>query len=258
MVHEHVKELLEQKKLTFKGDHSTNLTYLFKNGEESFIKALDHSLRWVMPGDEEIITSKEYCFACGERIEYTLQGSSFIPNESSCFQQTMVEVTIPIPSGVLLLDDWLGDASTVLDHLDKGQDINCQKGTALRVTDYAGGDVIHFYVGNNSPQVYEHDGVLYFGRDTLDEEDNSIPLVNDGNLKGRVTTDLWWVTGCDRDVYEQLAISKFGEKRGREVVATVEEKCDVVVHVEPGTYKLKYFLIHNGEENLYATLTRVE
>jgi len=253
-MYETIKKLVEQNELTFVGDHRSNLSYHLGTDPENFLQRIAYSARGISAGEDRPVANDVYCFDCGAYVDYTIHENQLIPSEPKCFKENVI-VDISVPSGVLLVDDWLEEATTLFEHLDGDEDINSRQGVAIRTRRYADAGVGHFFVGNSSPEAYKKDGVLYFGRDTIDEEDNDIPLVKNGKHLGSVSTDLWWVTLCDRDTYKQMAISKWGEERGREVAKTAEEECDIVIRVSPGNYRLHYFTEHN--ETLFATLTKV-
>lgn len=66
------------------------------------------------------------------------------------------------------------------------------------------------------------------------------------------------MTGCDKQIYEELAVKAFGVEKGKEMANAAEKACDVVVNVEPGTYRLRYFLKREEGKELHATLTKIK
>jgi hypothetical protein len=245
--------------LSFKGNHRINQAYELKNHRDSFLEDVREELEWERKNRfGQIVISRAYCFECGQYITYTLQGEDLIPDKTDCFEEKIIEIDIPVPSGILLFADWHEHGSDLLKHLDSySDDINCTKGTITRIKKYADFGVGHIFVGNTSPHIFEKDGALTIGRDSYGEDDEEIVLVEGGRDLGYVCTDLWWVTLVDKQRYEEIAAQKYDQERAKEIAQEADENCDVAVRVEPGTYRITYYVkIEDGVRH-YADIRKL-
>jgi hypothetical protein len=188
-----VKELLEKKELEIETKHNTNLIYSLENDNaerayESFIDKFKQSiLKCNLDGNienlrncKEIITSAtEYCFDCDEYIQYSFDGKSITDTITdsgatiSCFDDKNYSVSIEIPSGELICDDWMPYASDLLKHLDSHKhSINSELGKYERTVNYAEINVLHMFVGNSCPQVFYKNGTIVVGNYAYIEDED--------------------------------------------------------------------------------------
>jgi len=65
------------------------------------------------------------------------------------------------------------------------------------------------------------------------------------------------VTVVDRSIYENIAIEKYGEEKGKRMSEETVEKADVVLKVEPGNYQITYYTHVHPDFKLYAKIEKV-
>lgn len=253
MMNKTVNELVKDGNLMFDCTHQTNAKYFLKNKPEIFLEDVL---------DGAYLLKHEYCFACGKYIDYKLEENKLIPSITTCFDQPEVVLDIPVPSGQLLFDDWLEGSTPVLEYLDKNTfDINCTKVQVDRAMDYAKTGVGHFFVGGSYPDVCVKDSVFYIGRGkSLDEEDDyneGIPVIEGAEILGSIGTDLRWTTIVDYVVYETIAVEMFGEKEGIKKAQKAKKYADLIVDVEPGTYRITYYPNRQDNIELYAKIEKI-
>lgn len=255
-----VKRLVKEGKLTFACDHEINAKYDLRKDSKRFLHAAESGMMWERyHEDKKIILDDQYCFDCGERVSYVLDGEQLVPIETECFKQKEVEVMIPVPTGELIFADWLEHGNEVIRYLSESSfDVNTLKGLIETTLSYARAGIGHFFVGNSCPSVLKKEDNILIGNNSYDDDDEEIPLDKEAESVGSVCTDLWWVTVCDRSIYEKIAIEKFGEHKGKEMAKEAAEHADVSLKVEPGTYKLRCFMRVKDDYELYATLEKVE
>jgi len=137
------------------------------------------------------------------------------------------------------LVDWPKNGQEILENLDEDEDINSFKGTVLRSKKYAQENIMHFFVGNSSPQVYYKDGLVYIGQDGYDENDEEFLLMEEATENTSICTDLWWVTAFDVEIYRELIKKKFGENISEEFEEQFLQ--DEYINVRPGVYKCTHY-----------------
>lgn len=251
-----IKELVENGQLVFADGHRTNEKYYLENDPTLFLKHMER-LRYDL---EDV-----YCFSCGKYVDYTLKGHELVPSVSVCFNEKEVVLDIPVPSGELMFDDWFEGSTPLLEHLDKKTfDINCTQVQVERARDYAKEEVGHFFVGGSYPRVCEKDGVFYIGRgkNMMDEDDDGyedveVPIVEGGVILGSIETELRWTTLIDYAIYETMAVETFGEKKGIKKAQEAKKYADLVIHVEPGTYRITYYPDRDDDIELYAKIEKL-
>lgn len=253
-MYDQIEALVKASKLTFTCSHKTNSKHFLEHDRESFLGDVEYALdMYGNLSNNQIVLRGVYCFNCGSRVDYHLDGETLVPSVTTCFTETEIVVEIPVPTGVLVFTDHPEHGAKLIDHLDSFKtDINCTKGTIQRMQDYAAKGIAHFFVGNSSPHIYQKENLLLIGRDSYDKEDNEIPLD-----AGYVCTDLWWITAFDISTYEKIAINKFGVEKGTKMAKQAVNKADAVLNVEPGTYRLRYFIKISDERELYATMEKM-
>ena len=272
-MYEQIKKLVEENKLSFADEHQTNAKQLLENNKELFLEQVKFSCdlyAFVKSKKKFPIFSEENCSHCGEHIQYYLKGEQFVPYhieesklvpaESNCVKEEEVIVEIPFPSGELIFADWIEHSEELVGHLDKKTiPIQFPKVKIKRSKDYAEKGFGHFYVGNTSPSVFQKENTIFIGHNSYDKNNKDILLDKEAKHMGMIDIDLWWVSVCDRKIYERMAIEKFGKEKGKEMTeAAVKDAKEnhAVVQVEPGTYQLCYFTDIHDDTTLYATLEK--
>ena len=253
-----IKELVKEEKLTFTCTHQTNSKYALTNDPESFLDVVEDGLLFYSKYRPHVLT-REYCFQCGQYLNYTLVETELVPvNEKEpCFTEKVLTLDIEVPTGELMIADWHKHGRDVLTTVDVKRELNSMKGTFEKIKDFAVGNIAYFYVGNTSPHIYQVRNELTIGRNSYNEQDEEIELVPGADDCGSVCTDLWWVTICDRAVYEQLAIEAFDEIEGKKRSDEAAAEADVVVIVEPGRYRLTYYAEVDEDNRLFATFEKI-
>lgn len=259
MLYQKIEILVNENKLRFNCNHKTHSkAMLQRNEKEWFLEEIGENAGW----KDSLILPSEFCFACGKYIDYYLKGEELVPSISDCFDEKEVVVTIPVPNGELLFDDWFEHATEVIGHLDdRTVNINTTINQVKRMKDYADEGIGHFFCGT-SPSVYQQeDGDILIGNPSYEDDDydnDEIPLVENATELGSVSTDLRWVTVCDRSIYESIAIKKLGEEKGKLFARLAAAKTDVVVQVAPGDYELRYFIDVKKEHMLFASFKKID
>lgn len=259
---EKMEELLAKDQLLFVDEHNTNIKHRFQNDKKRFIEEareqhekangyqklfkmgkMSKDLLELVSMRSGAVFQDEYCYDCGKNIVYVLDGDTIrATSEQPCFKENEITVDIQVPSGKLLFADWFENGSAVMGHLDdENHDIKSRKGVASRIHRYASENVAHFLVGNTCPDVYQEENTLYIGSNEKNKNAKEM---------GYVCTDLWWVTACDEAIYIKMA-----EKVNQPITEDIET-AHVVVYVEPGAYRLRYFGRHTSD-GLFATLEKI-
>jgi hypothetical protein len=175
-------------------------------------------------------TSSE-CTYCGSKDWYT-DGLKVWNSEPCPYPDGIpVQVELEVPSGYLIVGNDFRDKF----HPEKDDHyVNVQYEIARCIKDYAEeGKMLHFFVGNSCPGMYEmEDGSYVIANALLDEDENPVlPGAKSTDAVASVITDLWWVCIVDKDE---------ADKRGLEYQTGHWVENDPVP-VEPGTYILTYY-----------------
>lgn len=253
-----IENLINQKDFKFDCPHHSNLKHFFETDKEQFINYVVNNislnfLRNENPEIEDIIMSSDnYCFNCDAWLSYRFtknsmipfkyNGKEFVDARDECYEVKEFSVEIAVPSGRIILVDWPVHGKETLCDLDVEENghtasINSTKGTFLRSNKYAERNIMHFFVGNTSPSVYQKDEVIYIGKTGYSEEDDDIPMVSDSEYVGSVCTDLWWVTAFDYEIYKKLVLERIGENNELDDAYAKNEWGNVQLNVKPGVYK---------------------
>ena len=99
---------------------------------------------------------------------------------------------------------------------------------------------------SGSPKIYYNDknDLIYIGKDYYCDDEIDIALMEDGEDKGNICTELRWVTCFDYEIYKNIAIKKFGEEKAVKMLKEWEEEKQyglVKFKVKPGFYRCTYF-----------------
>lgn len=154
-------------------------------------------------------------------------------------------VTIPTPSGRLLLADWfrIPQFTQALKREDKNFEINTSSGCVQQTQHYAQAHgLASVFVGNSSPDVVVRDGrILIGGAADVDE-----------GLKdavGNICTDLWWATAIDASVLKQIVADEL-VREGVETAAAGSQ-ADALVEGYVKQHGVVTVPVPQGELHLY-------
>ena len=161
-------------------------------------------------------------------------------SENSVPVQGAETVSLPMPTGELLIADWFRipafhDLTNVIDDAgDSDHNISTIAGRATRTRRYAN-ELGVAHVACRSPAILQDEGVIKAGY--LDPEANE-----PANFKGHISADLRWTTMVDRGHLVELLTPALGEKEAkRQVAEHLKENRDIIkVKVEPGTHHLTF------------------
>lgn len=284
-MYEQIKKLVEENKLSFADEHTPIARKHLESDKDYFLERVKYNLDMSLYSKNIPIFSDETCSSCGMNLRYYLKGDQlvphhidretldFVPSTTTCYREEEVVVDIPVPSGELIFADWFEHGNEMFDHVVKENYENLSLKIKVNKTkEYAKEGFGHFFVGNTSPVVFKKENKLIIGHTRFDDENyekyeesddwegyESSP--EDGAEEmGRVLTDRWWVCMCDRTIYEQLAIKKFGETKGKEMTEDAVQdvkRSHVSVQVEPGLYRLRYFTAVDDDTIVHATLEKI-
>ena len=175
----------------------------------------------------------------------------FVPLTSGPPAPAVAHVSIPVPSGQLLVADWFRiegftDAVDVGDQ-DGRKSLNTAAGCREATDRYAMHGLMSVSVGNTSPSVFVRNGQFLVASAEFDEESGDDRVLAGENL-GSITTDLWWVSAIDREVLTSLIAQSVSEEVARARVASfIEEWGCTTVSLPPGSTLHVY---HVDEEGL--------
>lgn len=267
-----IKERIENKEIKVEFEHATNFKYAFENFSadkifEDFIHVFhmalyfceEEQLNLLKEGKLEIVSEGQYCFECGEYINFVFDGTTIKETKLSYNGDDVEKTKIPckkvgtysfdinFPTGTLICTDWFPYGKELLLHLDNGRSINSNLGIYERSQKYAELNLVHMFVGNTCPSVYYKDGTLLVGRNGYDEDnDKELSLMEDGEYMGYICTDLWWASIVDAEIYKKLLIDKFGEEESLSMFNEIEmlEKT-----IKPGKYRCTYLKNEENEDS---------
>lgn len=143
-------------------------------------------------------------------------------------QLGMVQLSIPAPSGRILLADWfrIDQFTAAVKDASTAPSINQAFGRIHATRRYAEEfGFMSVSVGNTSPCVIERDGHLAIAE--LAEKPQA-----QGHLAGRICTDLWWATAIDFDTLVAIVARSAGSSEAIKIVnAHIQERGSDVVEV---------------------------
>lgn len=233
------------KNIEFSDCHMTRLKYLFETDKNkfivNFIETFGRNALYSIFKEGKVsfpLLGTNYCFHCGEYIELSFDGKTISNNDGNldCFHDKIYSFNIDIPSGKLLLNDWLTYGNELFG--EDFENINCLYGRYKESKKYADKKIMHFYVGNTCPTVSQKDDLIIIESPGYnDENDEEIFYDESFSKKGNICTDLWWTTGIDLELYFDLLKKRFKKdiSKDEKVLKTLKE--GVIVDVTPGTYK---------------------
>lgn len=215
--------------------------------------------------------SAEACTYCGQS-EFLTDGFK-IWAEKPCPYPDGIDckITLDVPSGKVVIGNDFRDVFP--GKTSEDFNVNASHGVLSTIRDYEADKMIHFFVGNSSPDIYvTGDNELMVANSPSEDigefvEDKWEYLENPSHtefLKGKkdiggVCTDLWWVSMVDGDE----AVS-----RGMNITPEAGPGWTEYVHFdcEPGRYEVDYFGMlkkfdrddyENENGIVYATMRRV-
>lgn len=258
-MYKEIKKLIKEDKLSFGDNHNTNMHYYLEHNLFKFLDVAKETLTKNKNKNRRPVFENMFCFECGKHLDYYVEDEKLVPSDSVCFQQKEVIIDIPVPSGELIFDDKLEHSEVLFENAHKEKiSIQSLKGTIQRTLDFSTEGLAHFFVGNTAPSVLKKDETFFVEGVSMDEEENELPFEKGLEEIGYIDTNFWWTTICDRSIYESIAINKLGEEKGRAMTEEAIENADLVLKVEPGTYRLHYFIISDKGRQLYATLEKTK
>jgi hypothetical protein len=154
------------------------------------------------------------CRDCGERLPLIYTKSGFV-SKTDCKEpiNDTWKLVLKVPSGKIV---FANDFRNLYDpeRLARVFEINYTNQLKQCEQFYADRGLLHCFVGNTSPGIYQFDNNIQIRGW---EEDYEISI-----YRGSICTDLWWISACDYDDF----IAKGGDI----------EEAETVVDVSPGTY----------------------
>ena len=199
------------------------------------------------------------CWDCGKEVKLLFDGEKIYQEENDeCFNERVFSFDIKVPSGKLLLNDWIAYGNNIFGIID--ENVNYLIGKYKESKRYAELNCLHMFVGNTCPSVMQKDDTIYIELSGYNEEDDeSIFTDNSFEKKGFICTDLWWTTGIDLEYYYRLLEKVFGKdmRNDEEVKSTLES--GVILNITPGTYRCTSFYdICNRDSNEPQIFIKIE
>lgn len=149
-------------------------------------------------------------------------------------------VSIPMPTGELLIADWFRidafhNLTNVIDNAsDSDHDIGTVAGRATRTRRYAD-ELGVAHVACRSPAILQDKGIIKAGYLDPDAKEPT-------SFKGSISADLRWTTLVDRGHLVDILTPALGlDEAKRQVAAYLKENSDIMkLQVEPGTHHLTF------------------
>lgn len=210
--------------------------------------------------------AEEYCHVSGEEYRIDIRGwqvvfgtlpedrgDELVPMRPLARKDT-VELEVELATGELLVADWfrLDEFTKAVDD-GKDEDINSvlgrERATERYLRDHG---FVSVFVGNSMPQVALVDGCVVIG-----ECDDDDPAACGLDLRGRVSTELWWATVIERQRLVDIVAGEVGADQAERKVAAYlkanRHDC-LSLKVPPGTYRLHF----SGAHREFAAEFRAE
>ena len=188
----------------------------------------------------EIIVGSQTCTHCGKGVmmfykDRTLTVETECPNAGGLKPW---DLEIDVPSGKLVFQN---DMRNIFDPNDEAEDfdVNTVFGTKQTEEAFAKMGMIHVFVGNSCPRVYQfEDGKIVVGSYYISDQESK-DYDTDPKEKfseGSVCTDLWWFSACDYDKFKELG-------------GNPDDRWTFVVDLKngPGKYKCKSLYSSSGK-----------
>jgi hypothetical protein len=211
-------------------DHKAKCISILNSEYPDFIEAIEH-----------------YCFYCGKYLSYVLdkENKKISLNEKCKFPEGIKKINLKlnVPSGKMVIaNDLRKWFSSPFDHLN----VNSDKGKFDTSKLYESVEMIHCYIGNSCPNVFQLDSSSLFICE------NKYEFTEFGKKLGQICTDLWWYCIVD---YENFK-TKFLEKN--ESTNDFYKYCDsrcLIADVDPGVYYIEHkFCNQPLKESMFARI----
>jgi hypothetical protein len=178
------------------------------------------------------------CNSCCRDVKFKLTKTKIVA-DSECPHPDgypAYSVRLNVPSGKIIFGNDFRD----LIEIDASYDINRTKGCEQTSRAYADAGMIHIFVGNTCPGVYQisERRINLLSKEYIyssdDDADESAPGAKEpkGECVGGICTDLWWYSAMDYDLFKKLAKKRHGKKWKDRI-----SRWESIVKVEPGCYK---------------------
>ena len=226
---------------------------------------------------ESLCGDRQTCAATGLRVNYNFHNWQGVAGQilfldpdrpyRSTFEPLAPETlappqtytaTIPVPSGVLLIADWIripafGELAKPVDDDEPGDALASTEGRAQRTVRYAERlGVVHAFV--QSPGIVASLGAVTAGY--LHRDQDSGEAIEPPGLKGQIHASLRWTTMVDRQHLVDLITPALGAEEAERQVSDLEQgkghyagERVIRVEVTPGMHHL-YF---SGDERTFAS-----
>lgn len=205
----------------------------------------------------------EDCSICGEEVGFEFK-DGIVQAMSTCkYPGGMPEYsfTIAVPSGKLAFANDMRD----LVRTDADYYVNLQSEIRLCEEDYGRKGMIHIFVGNSCPGIYQTsskslfvgnegfavDGEVWDGEKYVPatpEQIEKASFPKDAIKRGSVCTDLWWVSAMDYTLLKQRC-----EETDQDL-DDYEKYLEAVVEIRPGIYTVtsRYHIARENENEAQA------
>lgn len=205
----------------------------FHSDETSYLTAIK-CLISAPDKNHAILVDNIECHLCGTSHNIYFDGKEKYAESECTTKKEAYSVTIPVPSGILVVSDFLGYFLNLPD-----RDINKYHGLVATTHDYAKQNYFHSFVGNTCPSIIQknkqHVKIGNFATNTK-------------SYKGFVSTDVWWTTAVDFEILKNTYIKHNAIEAFQSLI---EENC-VLIYVTPGTYECtSYYPAFHTQQNLY-------
>lgn len=187
------------------------------------------------------------CGCCGQKmfVEFTQWKPNYVTfdfNEEKikepekCQGKSIVELEIEFKSNKLIFSDWFR-IEEFTNQVEFSGNINYmierEKSTCYGVEQW---NYISVYVGNTSPNIFQHKNEFIIGEKNQNE---ILPSIYKD--KGVISTDLWNITIIEKEQLINIIANQLGqEKAQKKVEEYLIENDYVEVDITPGCYKLSF------------------
>lgn len=159
-----------------------------------------------------------------------------------------LEIAVDFPSGKMIIGNDFRKNVLQPGKDAGGEGLSHQTWIKVIAEFYGEQGMLHSFVGNTCPLIYQHNSEIVIGSPSCDNKSNNMHPV-DWPIKGSITTDLWWFSIMDYDRYFNSGGSK------------EDIKHNTILHVEPGRYIMTYDfnstrVIGINEPCIYAKIER--
>lgn len=175
----------------------------------------------------------------------------FTPLAEEAQQPSVRHVEIKVPSGELLIADWLrvdGFSAVVDANKRERKSFNTNAGRQATAIEYAEQfGFLSVSVGNSSPHIFQQDGQIMIAEPEIEPGPNDPAPA--GEDRGYVCTDFWGATVIDREVLTEIVAQTHGRTEAEaKVAALLADKSNhiVTVYVDAGKPLHAYFESERG------------